>query len=422
LTLFALAAALLAVVGQFPAAAQPAPQALELRNLTLQARLQLVGRNTLIRGFYSNKSVPLIVDDINRMMVRQVMPPGSYILLSGAMPANIRHGDRVEVPGVVVRPGAADPAYVRGEETILRTRAGATRVLTGSALAPVRVATLSNQQLQAIAAKIKIKPGVFTMKSYAVLINGGWDAANNWNSFQNDVQVDCNILKGKGYAPANITILNADGTKPVGASDGAVNYSASAAHFRTVFQGLATKMVANDTLYVMITDHGSRAYNAASSQPGHIDSWVCLWNHEKIAQTEFGQLIAGITKYSKMTFSLDLCFSGGLIDSLRGTSRLCFAACDKDKSAYDVSSSIHYGALNYAFCTALTGTKPDGSGTVNADTSGDGAVSLAEVFNYVRAHIVASETPHYDDNGAAPDTTLALPQGTEGVLGAASFL
>lgn len=395
-------------------------QTLEIQNLTLQKRLQLVGKSQVIRGFYSNKSVPLIVDDINRMMVREVMPPGTYILLAGAIPANVRHGDKVEVQGVITRPSASDPKHLRGEQTILKLSgaANAIKVITQSTLRPqVAVSPEITKQLVTASSKYKIKvlPGTLphlTPTHYAVLINGGVNAANNWISFYNDLVANYNMLIGRGYSPANITVINADGGGSFLMDWGVVhdNYAATATNVDTVFKQLAAKMTALDTLYVMITDHGS---------PGAI----CLWG-ENMSGALFGSMINRIKNYSQMTFSFDLCFSGGLIPNVMGVNRIIIAACDANKSAFD-SSHGPFGALNYAVISALTGMTPAAGSAVNADANADGNVSLAETFNYVRGHIDsggAPQTPHYNDDVAPSDTTGELPQGTDGILGATRYL
>jgi hypothetical protein len=432
LWLAVLAAALLAAVAPVMSAPMdmpigpvvPALRAIgpiQIGQLKLPQRLQLIGKSQAIRGFYSNKSVPLIIDDINRMNVREALPIGSYMLLAGPTPTNLRHGDSVELRGVIARPTAVDPVHLQGEQTILRLggAADAIRVVTQSALRPVVVVSAAITQQLAVASskwRIRIKPGVLLVPThYAVLINGGINSANYWTSFYNDLVIDYNMLIGRGYSAANITVLNADGggpplSPPAPAACGTipVNGAATAANVTNVFHDLAAKMKAQDTLVVMITDHGGTGV-------------ICLW-HENMSGTTFGNLVNGIANYSQMTFSFDLCHAAGLIPRVLGANRLVFAACDADKSAYDTTHG-HYGALNYAVISALTGMAPVG-GAVNADANTDGKISLAETFNYVRAHIDSggSQTPHYEDNNASPDTTAALIAGTEGVLGSGAFL
>jgi len=404
--------------------AKLAPQFQELRTLTPQVRLQFVGKSQTLRGFYSNKSVPLIVDDINRMSVREPLPPGSYILLSGPIASTIRHGDQLELAGTIVRPTATDALQLRGEQTVLKLAgAEAIKVVRPSVLRPVAAINPAiTQQLVAASSKSRLKIEALRLKfdpawlkkptHYAVLINGGINFANYWVSFYNDLVVDYNMLLGRGYLPANIFVLNANGggappgTTPCGSIP--VHYAATSANVTKVFNDLTTKILPQDTLTVMITDHGGTGL-------------ICLWG-ENMPGATFGALVNQIKNYSQMTFSFDLCHAAGLIPSVRGANRIIYAACDADKSAYD-NKDYHFGALNFAVVSALTGLPPVGP-AVNADANGDGAVSLAEGFNYIRLHMNSggTQTPHYEDDALAPDATAQLPSGPNGVFGLGRFL
>ena len=409
--------ALVAVLGQIAVAAP-----LEMRNLSLQSRLQLVGKSQVIRGFYSNKSVPLIVDDINRMNVREALPPGSYMLLGGTVPASHRHGDRVEITGTIARPTAAElVGKFRGEQTILRLggEAGAIRLLTQSTVRQVAAITMAqSQQLVSAASKFR-PPHVWTLAHhYALLINGGINPANNWVSFWNDIVADYDVLVGRGYLRSDITIVDAAGGQHSVTNGGhqqpdiahPVNYSATRNNVKLALNNLAGKMKSGDTLYVFITDHGG-------------SGCICLWG-ENMPDSEFGTAVNGITKYSQMVFSFDLCHSAGIIPYVQGDKRVEIAACDAGGSAYD-SPYGPYGALNWVFLAALTGLgpgSPPGTTPVHADTSGDGWVSMAEIFNYARVKVGEPQTLHYESNTTSPDTTLALPQSCAGVFGDGCFL
>jgi hypothetical protein len=267
------------------------------------------------------------------------------------------------------------------------------------------------KKFEAAASKFKVKLDPNQLKPpthYAVLINGGWDAANNWVSFYNDLQIAYGTLWGRGYLPQNITVLNADGGgKPATAySTVPVNQAATPATITTTFQQLAAKMLPQDTLYVMISDHGASG------------GLICLWGHQTMAPTVFANLVNGIKNYSQMTFVLDLCHSGAIIPALRGNQRILLAACDAASFAHD-HRFLHFGALNYAVVSAALSHAPF-QGQVNANANGDSLISLAEIFNGVRVNIqpAGPQTTHYEDNAATPDTTQHLPQGSNGAFGA----
>lgn len=60
--------------------------------------------------------------------------------------------------------------------------------------------------------------------------------------------------------------------------------------------------------------------------------------------------------------------------------------------------------------------------TYHADTNGDGKVSILEAYNFARSQDPCPETPFYEDNGAAPAHSGAMPSGGDGALGQTTFL
>lgn len=406
-------------VKPLPPVQKPGPvQPQEIHLLTPQARVQMVGTKQVFKGYYSDVSVPMIVDDINRMSVRMPLPAGSYILLDGPISAGVHFGDKVEAQGTVLKPTAQFPKQLRMEQTILRLDAQtqALKVVTKASIKPVPLAPPHlGQQIQTAASRYKIKPDKEHRRTdYAILINGGVDWANYWLSFYNDLVIDYNMLVGRGYDPHNIIVLNADGSDsapankdnlaPIGALR--VDGAATAAGVRDAFKKIAARIKSNDTLCVLVTDHGG---------PNSIGLWG-----ESMFRVDFAALVNDIPPCYQMTFLFDICHSGGFIPYLQGPNRIIYAACDADNSAFN-SSRGPFGALTSAFVAAMSGVDPCG-GSANADENHNAAVSMAEAFNYILKHLDANETPHYNDDDKAPDVTKHLPQGSDGKLGANRYL
>lgn len=400
-------------------AVKPAPvQPQELHLLTPQARVQMIGTKQTFRGYYSDVSVPLIVDDISRMNVRTPLPAGSYILLDGPISAEIRFGDKVEAQGTVLAPTPQFPKQLRMEQTILRldARTQALKVVTKATVKPIPVAPPHlGQQIQTAASKYKIRlDKEHKRTAYAILINGGIDWPNYWLSFYNDLVIEYNMLLGLGYDPNNIIVLCADGggsappnrdnIPPCGKLK--VDGPATADRVKDAFHRMAARIKSNDTLCVLVTDHGGTGK-------------ICLWG-ESMMGPDFAKLVDSIPPCYQMTFLFDICHSGGLVPILQGPNRIIYAACDADASAYN-SSRGPFGALTSAFVAAMSGVDPCG-GTANADENRNAAVSMAEAFNYILSHLDAGETPHYNDDDKAPDATKRLPRGSDGRLGATRYL
>jgi hypothetical protein len=117
---------------------------------------------------------------------------------------------------------------------------------------------------------------------------------------------------------------------------------------------------------------------------------------------------------AKITIVAEPCFSGGLVEDLSATNRIICTATIED--------ALSYGNLFIrGFVAALHGQDEYGS-TVNADTDGNGAVSMLEAFNYAAANDYYDEIPQYDDNGDGISHAGPVPVGPEGLFGANTYL
>jgi hypothetical protein len=197
--------------------------------------------------------------------------------------------------------------------------------------------------------------------------------------------------------------------------------------------GNATDYVAEASYNMDINGDGNKTDNVG------IDEVLCLWNHETMSDKEFATALNGITHYSKMVVQMEQCFSGGFVHDLAGPRRVIISAANWGQFSWGRqdpgTNNYSYDMFEYYFLAALRGSTPDGTATVNADTNGDGKVSILEAYQYARAHDTAAETPWYDDTGTgnevnnpnqAPPPKRAA-RGTpvppvEGNLGATYFL
>jgi hypothetical protein len=73
------------------------------------------------------------------------------------------------------------------------------------------------------------------------------------------------------------------------------------------------------------------------------------------------------------------------------------------------------------FVAALHGRNEYGS-VVDADTNGNGHISMLEAFNYAAGHDYYDEIPQYDDNGDGVSHTDPVPDGGDGTLGCQTYL
>ena len=370
-----------------------------IMNLRGVAAQKLIGKEVTVVGFYYDGSIPMIVDDIERVLVDMVMPPDSYVPIVGPPPKGVKSGDRISLKGAKLdKASGSDPISVRNEPTVLRLAADTTSTTLQSS-------TLKFSILERY--PILIQPGVLQLSNYyAVLIAGGWNPANSHQRYWNDLKTMYTILRNAGYPAANIYVIYADGV----ARDAAmpVHYSATAANIATVFTALASKMKAADTLYIMLNDHGSP--NA-----------LCLWNQTTISANAFAAEVNKIKSYDKMIAQMKQCYSGSFIQPLTAARRTVMSSCAANQVSYGHSSN-QFGEFTYWYFAALTGNKPDGSGAVNADTNGDKKISILEAYNFARSHDTAPETPYFEDDGVVPSHSGAMPAGGDGIRSATIFL
>jgi hypothetical protein len=128
-----------------------------------------------------------------------------------------------------------------------------------------------------------------------------------------------------------------------------------------------------------------------------------------------------ITNYDRILITMEQCFSGSFIPSLTAARRTVMTACSATESSW-ARAGLVYDEFTFWYFAALTGSKPDGTGAVNADTNGDGKISIVEAYNFARSHDGASETPYFEDDGVAPGHSGAMPAGGDGVQSATIFV
>jgi|LGVE01.1.fsa_nt_gb hypothetical protein len=263
------------------------------------------------------------------------------------------------------------------------------------------------------------------MTKYAVLISGD-SAESGFDEFWNDVVLMREMLLANNFEEQNIFILYADGNdfvdptrtyarydpvainRPPRANRPAsfTDYPATKAEVQAVFDGLANgdntrgipKMTENDFLFVWTFDHGG-------ATGGH--STLCLWGID-IQDDGFANAVDAIP-YRYRVFCMQQCHSGGFIDDLSNDKTVILTACKGDESAWPANNTptqedetvngitYDHGEFNYHLISALLKQAVNGGAPVNADTTGNGLVSMLELFNYVEASDNVGEHPRYDD-------------------------
>jgi len=421
------------------------PSILKVRGAEMR---QLLTKQVTVEGFYYDGSIPMVVDKFDRVQLNMPLPREAYVPIVGPVPTGLKSGARISVTGTLRQPTAGSPTSVQREPSYVS-------VSNSNQITVLQPAVALLQRTPVI-----WKPGYHVVElphKYAVLIAGGADYANNHIRYWNDLKTMYGILRSNDYKADQIYVIYADGV----ARDSSmpVNYSATKANIATVFNQLASKMTTADDLYIMTTDHGGgflatatggyppgmyggvidtngdegsegiseATYNLDLNGDGDkndtvsVDQTLYQWNWVNMTDDEFAAEINKITRFRRIVIQMEQCFSGGFIADLTAPNRIIMSACSRFEFSY-AASSCPLDEFTFWYFAALTGTKPDGSGTVNADTNGDGKISILEAYNFARSHDTRPETPFYEDNGVQPCHSGAMPSGGDGALGANTYL
>jgi hypothetical protein len=286
-----------------------------------------------------------------------------------------------------------------GRATIVAVQTPPTELIQLQPL--TRVAQMEMAQLRRNVASIR--PGILDLKvvfrkhpRYAVLVSGGWDASSNYGRYWNDLQSIYKALKSKyGYTDSAIIVLYANGThSPNGDFDGNgtndIDYAATKANLTTVFNTVAANISSTGELFFYSTNHGG-------FESGH-DAFLYLWG-ETIRDDEFAPLAKKVVA-KEAIFVMEQCYSGGMMDDvLAGAPHPCTApaicfmtAAKEDEVSWSCDTEGAYDEYVFYWTAAVHGKKPDGT-AVNADTNGDGKVSMSEAHTYAKNHDSRSEHP-----------------------------
>lgn len=418
------------------------PNALGANILRSPETLKLLGKPVEFEGFYYDGSIPMILDSMERVRVNLVIPDDAYIPIVGKVPSTLKMGDKISVKGVLTRPTASDPKWARGESAVIRL----------SSESDIKVISKTGI-VSPIIQKFKVRDDLIKLLAfdYAILIVGGANPASNHQRYWNELKTTYTALKARGLSDDNIYVIYADGTPRDNSV--VVDYSATKANLATAFAAVAAKSTDGSRIYIMTNDHGGgfstrvvgdvqignyggvldsnndendnlseATYKVDMNGDGDkndifsVDEILNLWG-QAITDDEFAADVNKITKYSTMIIQMEQCFSGGFVNDLAGPNRIIMSACTDTECSWAKGPDWLWNEFTYYYLSAWTGSKPDGGGTINADTNNDGKVSMVECFNYARSHDAAQETPFYEDNGTRPGHSGQMPSGGEGALG-----
>ena len=257
--------------------------------------------------------------------------------------------------------------------------------------------------------KIVTKPiKLLKQKRYAVLVSGGIDANHNYERYWNDLSFMYKALKQKyGFSNDEIFVLYANGThSPNEDLDGDgvddVVYAATKANLTTVMNFIAANIPSDGKFFFYSTNHGGSGYLYLYGQD------------EGITDTAFAALTKNI-KCAEAIYVMEQCYSGSMMDNiLQAQTYPCtnpkvvvMTAARHDEVSWGADTEGNYDEYVYHWTSAIFGKTPTGA-AVNADTNGDGKVTVGEAHAYATSKDSRSEHPQIGSciTGAS-DATLS---------------
>ena len=143
-----------------------------------------------------------------------------------------------------------------------------------------------------------------------------------------------------------------------------------------------------------------------------VDEAISMYSG-RLYDDELAELVDQLS-VAKVTIVALPCFSGGLVEDISKSGRVICTAT--------IEEAVSWGnGFIRNFVAALHGHNEYGS-TVDADTNGNGHISMLEAFNYAAGHDYYDEIPQYDDNGDGVSHTDPVPEGGDGTLGCQTYL
>jgi hypothetical protein len=248
--------------------------------------------------------------------------------------------------------------------------------------------------------RARLVPGVVQLlkrSKIAVLVSGGYNASSNYARYWNDLQFIYKALKQKyHYTDSEIIVLYANGTHSPNADfdgDGKddVDYAATKSNLAKAINLVALRIAKNGKFFFYATNHGG-------DDPGAHKSNLTLWG-ESIKDSEFAALTKKI-KCANAIYVMEQCFSGGMMDDLLKAQtypctspRVCvMTAAKHDEPSWSCDTEGQYDEYVYHWTSAVYGKTPGGT-PVNADTNGDGAISMSEAHEYAKKKDSRNEHP-----------------------------
>jgi hypothetical protein len=358
------------------------------------ARAQLLGKPLNVRGFYLSEPAPMLIRNRALGCANTLLPPESYLLLTGDAPAGAQDGDEVSLAGVLREPGASATGRLRGQSAVLELATGASATVLGRVSTQVARPAASRQAgydatMRMMAAGRPGAEPVAHRAKYAIIISAGDSNSMQWRGrYVREIAAVHQMYRQRGYAEDAIFILTGSAEEH-GEVLGQVRACTLGA-VELLFDQLAAVMTSGCLLSVYITGSGggfydqqmgeetpSGCYGGVLDEDGDEDhEWtlerlchqdlngdgdqsdrvaydeiVGLAGDEVLTDDALARNVAKITHYARMVFFLQSSFSGGFSKDLAGTNRIILTACAEKQWAWATSPAAQFSEFTRLLVT-----------------------------------------------------------------------
>ncbi len=222
-----------------------------------------VGKTVAVEGIFVRDPLPMLVTDLDIVIVNMPMPKDQYIILVGKEAEEIDPkeygGQRLRITGVVSP--LDDPKIYGFEDVVIEvTSYEIIERLKGyfPFLEPFKFPP---------PIELRLLPN-----HYAILFSGGYNQANNHIRYWNDLKFMYITLVNKyGYKKENIVVFYADENGLDGQIP--VHYSATQTNLKTALDLLRKNLNEKDFVFIFTTNHGGGFYKTGCQiSGGQIDA------------------------------------------------------------------------------------------------------------------------------------------------------
>ncbi|MBN1267307.1 MAG: hypothetical protein JXA25_17585 [Anaerolineales bacterium] len=446
-SLFAAAAAVFAGGCGQVSVAEPVEEVFSIPDLNRFGEEKYLDRIVTVEGVFVADPIPILVTDLDYVLVNSPVPDLEYILIKGDIAEDI---DPEKYGGATLEVRGSVKSATEDDED---DRAEGLPPIFLEVHEYTALKVLAEPYFPTTAAPVwfdadNIAP--VSANRYAILFSGGYDPYFNYARYWNDLKfMYYTLVYSLGFPEENITVLYANGDPED--FDMPVENAAILSNLEDAFEELRETTTRHDILFFFSTNHGGGFwitdcgtlvrsgqvdldndepnefikeidYNLDLNDDGDMldtvswDESLYAWERGDIYDDIFHTIVADL-EFHTMVIVMEQCFGGGLIwDMAQGGDRIIISASGEYETSRASDSNSNYNEFAYHFTSALNHAEPDGT-EVYTDYNGNGKVSIAEIFNYASARDSRPETPHYEDSGDGIPVTGPLPSGDDGDLG-----